>query len=134
MSDDKKKIKYVEWESVPLEEFFKRLPKPTLRMRISRLIHKIKGIIFPFSKTTTRKYKGNVGSSNITHNQSNANESFRKSQHFDPEKAYIERKQEDAYLNSAGFTREDLILTEEEYIKRKQEDAYFESAGFDDER
>lgn len=61
---------------------------------------------------------------------------------FDAEQAYIKKKQEEEYLQSAGFKRDDLLLTEEDHIKRKQEDAYFNSlpghskkdSGRDDER
>ena len=123
---DDDKPKYAKFKDMSLEEFFEKLPKPTLRMKLYMFGEKIRNIFWGSPKKY-KDYGGATRNQRTERNSSSSTKTFKESQHFDPEKVYIQREQEEAYLKSAGFKREELILTPEERMKRKQEDAYLES-------
>ena len=79
---NKKEVKYVQWKSIPLKQFFKKLPKPTLRMRLFRFGKWIKDKIFPPNKPIIHGYKGYVETTHVPHHEK---DNFKKGYIVDPQ-------------------------------------------------
>ena len=129
---DNKKIRNEKWKGMSPEEFFKKLPRETFRMKMRRLWEKIKKIFFKDFGTTTTK----TPIKNVESEQKKTVQNYRENLYtpvqvqektFDPTESHTRRIKEEAYLKESGFKRKDLVLTEEEYKRRVQEDAYFDS-------